>query len=858
MRDRSSDRSSDKSKSSSSQPEIYLEAMSLTHRDLLRRAFAGAPWDGKTHIAGNDASLDQIRAGARELYDIGVLDQSRRLTVVGQDIRMLVDRQPPIPPRLAVCLRAAKVIGDLDTAQQVAKLVAICSASKPLPVYPAGQWLNAEKAHRSFVQDGETDATMLINIFDAVQRIERESGADEAFAFSRRLFLSFRAYSEASAIWTFLSRHLEQSPNLSAGSRPVPENALAACLLAGHWDRLVKPPTFSENRIWSGLGGLKAYMPMDSCCSQLGFEGVLAIGFGLVHLLDGSKAFVAMVPVEPEWVEATVKKYPDIFPAVPRIQSRDEGYQMGPGKRSVLCHRVWYCGMNSRLGGNDVLARRDWIPATPGEETADLLAAAIIESGIELPLSPNLKLVRRAAFRSAGCSPDSSRAPLPNPSTTLLVHWLRDVLLRVSSVDDFLREARLEKWNWGRIAAFAGMPDIVLQTRFALMDFPDEIRIGPHHLTVEYCEDGRIELRLYQKGNLDPQTAWKIASDQLSWLLPMLTEDVLPRAWKGRSVYMIIERPVLSARFINDDLDELRRQFFCHGAYDKLASFTGDLLDSIDRLTCRVLVPHPHGMETLYAVAGSRCLFTDWHSASEAVRNFVIAGIRDRLVLAASELQFAFCEEMNLQNLSSLSSSGHSLVQYGVDGLPTEASLKQAIARVEEEYARLLADHQQKCADALWRVRVIRLHAQDCNAEHTVAETVTKVLRLLGFKEGASLDRVLPNWSQLDQLVQSLTICALPLTPIDEQTMKALTLRLKIADFEARLMRTHGDTKTPAVNAVAALKRLFEQSSAKPAKLDEALGKLPEVKSKVDIADRMGGGRKSGRVRSQSEDSSQS
>ncbi|MBC8207452.1 MAG: ATP-dependent RNA helicase HrpA [Kiritimatiellales bacterium] len=138
-----------------------------------------------------------VNEGYKSLYDIGAIDEHRRLTPIGREISAF-----PVDPHLARMLLQAKTEGALD---EVLTLVAFLSI-QDVRERPAEKADAADLAHKQWV-DPASDFLTILNLWNFIER-ERDSGISQGKR--RRLcsnnFINYRRIQE----WTNLRRELAQ------------------------------------------------------------------------------------------------------------------------------------------------------------------------------------------------------------------------------------------------------------------------------------------------------------------------------------------------------------------------------------------------------------------------------------------------------------------------------------------------------------------------------------------------------------------------------------------------------------------------------------------------------------------------
>ncbi len=252
---------------------VILRMLALKLGDIEDFPFLEAPED------------KAIRAGFRQLQELGAVDEDKSLTELGQQLARL-----PIDPRLGRMIIAAV---HHDCLEEVLIICAALSVADPRE-RPMDKQQAADSAHEEFAHP-TSDFLSYVSLWQAINKHKAELGSSAYRRWCQKHFLSFLRIRE----WQDIYRQLKQlakdqgwQGNDTAAEYPAVHQALLTGLLS-------QVAFLSEKKQYVGAYNLKAQIFPGSDVFGKNPKWVMA-----AELVDTSRLYLRCVAkIEPEWIE---------------------------------------------------------------------------------------------------------------------------------------------------------------------------------------------------------------------------------------------------------------------------------------------------------------------------------------------------------------------------------------------------------------------------------------------------------------------------------------------------------------------------------------------------------------------------
>lgn len=439
---------------------------------------------------------DAIRDGYKTLFELGAIDQQRRLTELGKKMSRL-----PVDPRIARMILAAE---DENCLAEMLIIAAALEVQDPRD-RPVEKQQAADEAHRRFANEN-SDFVSLLTIWDFFHRLKGELSRSQLRKACQQNFLSHVRLRE----WQDVHRQLKQlveSSGLQVQTRRDEYDAIHRALVPG---LLSNVAVLAEWHEYQAAGGARAFLWPGS-----GLFGKKPKWVVAAEAVETSKRYLRTVArVEPDWIESRAdhlvkRSYYDPY------WSRKQGTVMASEKVSLF-------GLLLTAGRRVPFGRID-----AEKSRALFIQHALVEGQVRLDASffkHNQQLVED--LRNLGAR--SRRAGYLIPEGVLYEFY--DVRLP----HDVHDVATLRPWlQHADAATKQGMQmreaDLIPEAPNALPNveaFPDELPTGSLNLSLDYRyvpgdqRDGvSLDVPLAACRQLDAQ--------QLEWAVPGLLEEKL-------------------------------------------------------------------------------------------------------------------------------------------------------------------------------------------------------------------------------------------------------------------------------------------------------------------------------------------
>ncbi len=213
---------------------VILQTLSLKLGDISEFPFIDPP------------NAEAIRDGFKTLFEIGAIDDHRRLTKLGRQLAQL-----PVDPRIGRMIFAADKEGCLNEIMIIAAALEIQDPR----IRPVEMKQAADQQHAKFVHE-ESDFMSLLNIWDFFEKLKADLSHSRLRKACQQNFLSYVLIRQ----WQDIHRQLKSmcaQCKLSWGDRHDDYNAIHRSLLAG---LLSGVANLGEQFEYTGAGGVKFHI----------------------------------------------------------------------------------------------------------------------------------------------------------------------------------------------------------------------------------------------------------------------------------------------------------------------------------------------------------------------------------------------------------------------------------------------------------------------------------------------------------------------------------------------------------------------------------------------------------------------
>jgi ATP-dependent helicase HrpA len=435
---------------------------------------------------------ESIRDGFKTLFEVGAVDDHRRLTPEGRKLARL-----PVDPRIG------KMIYSADQENCLAEILIIASAlelQNPR-VRPAERRKAADEAHKKFAHE-KSDFLSILNVWDFFHELKSELSKSKLRKACEQNFLSFSLMKQ----WQDIHRQLKSmvsSEKLHIGSRKNDYNAIHRSLMTG---LLSGVAMLGDRHEYTGAGGIKFHLWPGSDIFESKPKWIIA-----AEIVETTRRYGRTVAkISPDWVERLAshlvtrrhtdmrwsKKKQSVVASehvalfgLPIVVGRQINY--GPidavAAREIFIERG-LCG-DEYEGNQDFFTHNQWL-------VDELTLEAAKTRDRDLVVDP---YALQAFYEKT------------IPEQVFDLRSLDQALKKDQSLDQTLRMTRADV-----------LPDSEIGDTKEL--FPDEVQIGSMQIPIEYkfapgdTDDGAtVKLPIAGIGQLDDV--------QAGWLIPGLLES---------------------------------------------------------------------------------------------------------------------------------------------------------------------------------------------------------------------------------------------------------------------------------------------------------------------------------------------
>ncbi len=435
---------------------------------------------------------EAIRDGFKTLFELGAVDQQRRLTSLGRKLSRL-----PVDPRIGRMLFAA------DQENCLAETLIIASALEIQDprVRPAEKKQLADAQHEKFL-DEKSDFLTLLNIWDFFHRLKEDLSRSKLKRACEQNFLSFTLLRQ----WQDIHRQLKSmtlEQGLRARQRRNDFDAIHRSLLAGLLSGIA---LLGERHEYTGAGGIKFHLWPGSGIFNSKPKWIVA-----AEIVETSRRYGRTVAkIAPEWIEPLAKHL---------TKSRYSDPHWSKKRQSVMASE------HVSLWGIPIVSGR---PVNYGPVDPEVARCIFVEQGLtEGELVGDFPFLQHNRWLV-----DQIQAEVAKTRR-------RDLIVDAHALEMFYQD-RLPEGIFDKVSLSQRLrttKELDVQLRMTRSDllpetqladsstlFPDEVKIGSMNVPVQYRfspgdrEDGAtVRLPLAGIGQLDDA--------QAGWLVPGLMES---------------------------------------------------------------------------------------------------------------------------------------------------------------------------------------------------------------------------------------------------------------------------------------------------------------------------------------------
>ncbi len=438
---------------------------------------------------------EAIRDGYRTLFELGAIDDDRRLTSLGKQLSRL-----PVDPRMARMILAGDEQGCLH---EILIIAAALELQDPRE-RPVDKQQAADERHAQFLHP-DSDYLSYLKLWDFYHHLKETLSRNQLRRACQQNFLSFNRLREWQDVHLQLLR-LAQEIGLKQEHRRDDYDAIHRALLPG---LLSGVALRSDKHEYIGSGGTRFHLwPGSGCFAKRPLWIVAA------ELVETSRRYLRTNGrVEPEWIE----------PAAAHLVKRTYSEPHWSAKRGTVM-----AFEKVSLFGLPLVLRRPvrFGPIDPVTARQLFLRHALVEG--DCPLQTDfIRHNRRVGEEIAQWSAKSRRHDLIVDENALYEFYDTRIPANVYDVGTFQRWYKHEGHRQSQQLRVSHA-DLLGGDAAAIReaDFPEQLSAGPLEMPLEYrfrpgAADDGITLTVPREGlnHLD--------SEQLSWLVPgLLTEKI--------------------------------------------------------------------------------------------------------------------------------------------------------------------------------------------------------------------------------------------------------------------------------------------------------------------------------------------
>lgn len=228
---------------------------------------------------------EAIRDGFKTLFEIGAIDDRRRLTRLGRKLAQL-----PVDPRIGRMIHAADAEGCLNEIMIIAAALEIQDPR----IRPAENKQAADHQHAKFVHE-DSDFMSLLNIWDFFERLKSDLSRAGLRKACQQNFLSYVLMRQWQDIHRQLKSMCAQS-KLSWGDRHDDYNAIHRSLLAGFLSGVAN---LGDKFEYTGAGGIKFHVWPGSGVFKSKPNWIIA-----GEVVETTRRYGRMIgKISPDWIE---------------------------------------------------------------------------------------------------------------------------------------------------------------------------------------------------------------------------------------------------------------------------------------------------------------------------------------------------------------------------------------------------------------------------------------------------------------------------------------------------------------------------------------------------------------------------
>jgi ATP-dependent helicase HrpA len=433
-----------------------------------------------------------IRDGYATLFELGAIDERRRLTEIGRRLARM-----PVDPRIGRMILAGHEEGCLAEVLIIAAALEVRDPrERPLEKQEA-----ADASHAQFAE-GDSDFLAYLKLWDFYHHLKEKLSRSQLQKACRQNFLSQNRIRE----WLDVHRQLLQlagEAGLKPDARRDDYDAIHRAILAG---LLANVAFRTDTYEYTAAGGNKAYLWPGSSLFAAKPNWIAA-----AEMVETGKRYLrTCARIDPRWIE----------PLAGHLVKRtyhEPHWQRASGT-PVAFEKVTLFGLT-------VVARRRvaFGPVDPAHARQLFIQHGLVEGDMNRPpafLEHNRELVARM---------ERLQGKLRR-SNLMLGEWSRYEFYDQRIPDDVFDAARLKAWlreteHESPRALFMTPADVVREPidEDAERQFPDSIRVGENELPLEYRhEPGAAADGITVQVPL--AMAHQIQTQSLDWLVPGLLE----------------------------------------------------------------------------------------------------------------------------------------------------------------------------------------------------------------------------------------------------------------------------------------------------------------------------------------------
>lgn len=434
---------------------------------------------------------EKVRDGYKTLFELGAIDDDRRLTDLGRKLSRL-----PVDPRIGRMILAA------EDEQCLAEVLIIASALEAQDVRdrPAEKRAAADEQHEKF-QHERSDFLAFLNIWDFYHDLRHKLSGSQLRKACRQNFLSFQRIRE----WLDVHRQLQQmiAPlGLKSHRRRDDYDAIHRALLTGLLSNVAMRTDRNE---FTGAGGLKLRMWPGSGLSGKNPNWVIA-----GELLETSQKYLrTAAEIDPAWIESLGAHLLKTSHSDPHWRAK-QGAAMAMQKATLFGLPIW---------------QRRPVPLAPLDpEHARRL---LIEEGlVEGNIRTRAKFYRDNQKLLEEIEEERSKT---RSRELILEPWVVAKFYESRIPDTIVDVPTLHRWikNRGVEATLRMRREDLLPDESATIDterFPPQLSVDAMELRLDYrfepgAEDDGVTLTVPAEG------LSRLSPTRLGWLVPGLLEE---------------------------------------------------------------------------------------------------------------------------------------------------------------------------------------------------------------------------------------------------------------------------------------------------------------------------------------------